>query len=296
MLPRARPLCGLLRNPLCMLRAVVLTPAAPAARRGGAQRAYSSSTAAAVRSALTLANLRAYAPQLGAGLGGLLAIYGVTTLAYHVTLSFLHIDISLAFRYGLATGGLCAAGLAGAGAVVYRRSVASPAALQRLALLHLQRSASVRAVLGSRFAPGSLRAVAQSPGHLSVGGSTRLGYVQPRVSLLFDVQGERGQGMVVAEGLRHPTGALVLTQLVLDHTPVGGTAAAAELLVIKGSEEALRTRGCLRGFLQGAPVRALPQDRAPTDEARLAEQAALPATAPEDEPGFLPREGSGGRA
>lgn len=241
-----------------------------------------------MRSHLTLSNARAYAPQLGAAAGVCVGIYGITAGAYHLALGLTHIDIGTAFRWGLATGALCSVTLAGAAVAGYRRTTASPAALQRLALLRLQRSPAARAALGSRFAPGALRAVSSAHGHLAVSSSAaRLGWLQPRVSLLFDVLGERGEGMVTVEGTRHASGALVITLLTLDTAP-------QELLVLEGSEEALRARGALRGFLQGPRVRAIPQDVVLTDDDRLRQQAAMPAVL-EDE-GFSPREGSGGRA
>lgn len=151
--------------------------------------------------------------------------------------------------------------------------------VHRVALAKLTKDPNVRAQLGSNLRSGMLRAYVVNPGHLSVG-SKKLGWVEPRASMLFQVVGDKGEGMATVEAVKH-RGGIVLTAVAVDTLASAGK--PSQLLIVVGSEEKLAVRGTLRGFLQTERAQYIPQQRAETDDDRLAEQESLPEPPPEEE-------------
>ena len=53
---------------------------------------------------LTVSNIKAYWPQIAAGAGGLVVIYGMSTVMFWVTGTFLTLDFKDVFYIGFGTG------------------------------------------------------------------------------------------------------------------------------------------------------------------------------------------------
>ena len=175
----------------------------------------------------------------------------------------------LGFGTGLVSGGLVAATLVAG----YRAITISTQTVHKLALAKLARAPQVRAALGSGISSGNLRAYVMYPGHLSIG-SKRLGWVEPRAQMLFQVTGERGEGIATLEAVKH-RGRVVISLLAVDTLAAPGR--PSQLVLVQGSEEKLHVRGTLRGFLQSERAQYIPQDRVATDDDFLKEQESLPA-------------------
>lgn len=227
----------------------------------------------------TLGNVKKYWPQLVAGAGGLVVIYGLSNVVFWVAGTFLKLDFEDVFWFGFGTGIFSAAILAGGGAYLYRRNMISTPYLHRWALAKLSKDARVQSVLGHNLASGSLKAFSFEPGHFSL--TKRLAWVAPRAQVLFQVSGEKGEGFATAEAVQQPNG-LVFNLLALDVIPPASSGKQPTLLVVHGREEKLHVRGSLRGFLQSDRAAYIPQDRsAPSDEELVREQAELPSEDPE---------------
>lgn len=221
---------------------------------------------------LTLSNIRAYSPQIAAGAGVIVVIYGLSTAAYYVTSTLLHLDMQQVFRLGLFTGLAGGCMIAGGLVTGYRAMTISTQTVHKMALAKLAKSAQVRSLLGTGIASGQLRAYTLYPGHLSVGGK-KLGWVEPRAEMLFQVVGDRGEGMATVQAVRH-NGRVVLNLVALDTLATPGK--PSQLVLVHGSEDKLHVRGTLRGFLQSERAQYIPQDRTVSDDDRLKEQEALP--------------------
>jgi hypothetical protein len=204
------------------------------------------------------------------GVGGLVIVYGMSTLAFHATSTFLSLTLTDAMYFGFGTGFVSAAMLAGGAARAYVLATLSPDAAYAVALARIRADERVALAMGASLSPGELKAYTHVQGHLS---TTKLGWVDPRVSMLFQVVGnDTGrQAMASVEAIKHK-GVLSLTLLALDILPAPGSR-TPQMLLIEGKEERLHVRGQLRGFLQSERAQFIAQDETETDEALLAEQA-----------------------
>ena len=272
-------------------------PHAPAAA-GAAAPSYASHALAWARflgRRVTAANLRLYWPQLAAAAGGVVVLYGIGSVSLHVATTLLQIDMEQVFKVGFFTGVGTVSLLAALALRALRAQSLRPDTVVRAALYALQRNGAVAEELGAgALRAGELAAFNVRDAHFAV---SKLGWVEPRVSALFQVVGERGEGMVTCEAVKHK-GGLQFMLIALD-LPAGARGREARLLLVAGREERLHVRGSLRGFLQAERARFVPQDRgALQEEDLIAEQAALPAsedadeTAPADRvPKLLPQRG-----
>ena len=234
---------------------------------------------------LTLANLKAYWPILAGGGVACVVVYGLGSAMYHVTSTFLSLDFKHVFYIGFVTGGLGALMLTGGGIYARRLTTISTQTVHKKALSRLARSPEVRAILGPNIKSGHLRAYTHAPGHMALVG-TRIAFVEPHASMLFQVVGDRAEGMATVEAVKHK-GGVVLNLLAVDTLATPGR--PSQLILAVGSEDKLHVRGTLRGFLQTERAAYIPQDReAPSDAERLEEQQALPdLPAAEEEEGEL---------
>lgn len=236
---------------------------------------------------LTLGNVRAYWPQIAIGAGGLVVVYGMSSVMYWVTGTFLSLDFKHVFYIGLGTGVVSCALLGGGAAYFWSRNSISPAQLHRWAVARLASDARVRSALGANVVARPLRAYAVEPGHVSL--SRQFAWIEPRAQMLLHVAGDLGEGITTVEAVRKPKG-VVFNLLALDTLPAGGPRAAgaragspsspsssSTLILVHGKEEKLHVQGSLRGFLQMERASYIPQDRgALTDEELAREQAELP--------------------
>ena len=247
---------------------------------------------------VTVANLRLYWPQLAAAAGGVVVLYGIGSVSLHVATTLLQIDMEQVFKVGFFTGVGTVTLLAALALRALRANSLRPDTVMRAALYALQRNGAVAEELGAgALRAGELAAYNVRDAHFAV---NKLGWVEPRVSALFQVVGERGEGMVTVEAVKHK-GGLQFMLIALDVPETRER--EARLLLVAGKEERLHVRGSLRGFLQAERARFVPQDRALRDEDLIAEQAALPTsedadeTAPADRvPKLLPQRAARGGA
>ena len=274
------------------------SPPAPAA--AAAAPSYASHALAWARflgRQVTVANLRLYWPQLAAAAGGVVVLYGIGSVSLHVATTLLQIDMEQVFKVGFFTGVGTVSLLAALALRALRANSLRPDTVVRAALYALQRNGAVAGELGAgALRAGELVAYNVRDAHFAV---NKLGWVEPRVSALFQVVGERGEGMVTVEAVKHK-GSLQFMLIALDVPETRER--EARLLLVAGKEERLQVRGSLRGFLQVERARFVPQNRALRDEDLIAEQAALPVsedadeTAPADRvPKLLPQRASAAR-
>lgn len=221
-----------------------------------------------IRRNVTLTNLKTYYPQIAAGAGALVVLYGISSAAVHVATVLLELDMKQVFYIGFLTGVGTSATIALVGIRAYRHITIQPDAVYRAALHKLMRNTVVRSELGQTLRSGHLKAYTLHPGHLSM--EKKLGWVDPRVQLLFQVVGDKGEGMVTAEAVKH-NGTLGFTLLAVDTLPTI-TKPKSVLVLVAGKEEKLHVRGTLRGFLQTERAQYVAQDRTEHDDDRLDEQ------------------------
>jgi hypothetical protein len=234
---------------------------------------------------LTLSNLKAHWPQIVAGSGALVVLYGISSASVHIATTLLELDMKQVFYGGFLTGVVTCGALGIAAVRAYRGMSISPDAVYRAALTKLSRNAVVREHIGGQVRSGHLKAYTVHPGHLSSGGTgTRFGWVEPRVQMLFQVVGDRGEGMATCEAVKH-RGTVSFSVLALDTLARPG--AKSTLILVAGREDKLHVRGTLRGFLQTERAQYVEQDKTEADEDRLAEQDGLA-------PGEAIVEGDGG--
>ncbi|RYG40292.1 hypothetical protein EON68_04425 [archaeon] len=172
--------------------------------------------------------------------------------------------------------------LAVTAALARNRITLSPALAGRRALALVADSPLARTVLGDNIRATGLRAFTVKKAHVSV--TSSWGWVEPRVSMVFAVAGDKGEGVVSAEAVGH-RGAVVFTVVALDamstvpgamHAPTAvSTPAAARPLILHGDEAKLHVRGNPRAFLQLPRVAYIAQDKVVDDEALLKEQETL---------------------
>jgi hypothetical protein len=235
---------------------------------------------------ITVANIRKYWPQIAAGGGALVVLYGLSSGMIAVTQTFLNLDFKQVFYFGFGTGVVSMAMLAGVGVLVWRRVGIAPTQVARRAVARVQAHPSVRAALGPSIKPGSLRAYVVHRGHFSV--EKRMAWVEPRCQMLFQVVGDKGEGMISAEAVNH-AGSIHFNVIAVDTLARAGAPSA--MILVAGKEDKLHVRGQLRGFLQTERAQYIPQDKTERDEDRVAEQASMPS-----EPEPAPEEAAGAGA
>jgi hypothetical protein len=91
--------------------------------------------------------------------------------------------------------------------------------------------------------------------------------------MLFQVVGDRGEGMATVEAVKH-RGGLVINLLAVDTLATPGR--PSQLVLVTGSADKLGVRGTLRGFLQTERAQYIPQVATATDDDLLREQESLP--------------------
>jgi hypothetical protein len=122
-----------------------------------------SAAAASLRAAATTVNK--FGPAAALGAGGLVVVYGISSLGLWGMSSFLSLTLTDALHFGFGAG-FASAALLGAGAArAYAAVTLAPDAVFRSALVKLEKDARVAALLGDELAPGTLRAY-----HTEVGG------------------------------------------------------------------------------------------------------------------------------
>lgn len=222
--------------------------------------------------------VKKYLPQIGLVGAGLVIVYGVSKIGMSVAGGLLSLDIYTTFRYGFWTGLIVAAG--GAFSFFYVGTVGriSPDKAFAKAIARVQSSRLAQEKLGMNIRPGMLKAYVHERGHFSLG--RKMSWVEPRMQMLVEVEGELGRGMVTAEAVKHKNG-LVLTLCAVD--TVAKPNAPAQVLLLKGDEDRLHVRGTLRGFLQAERAAYIPQDKdALDDDRKVLEQQILPTEAEQD--------------
>lgn len=212
---------------------------------------------------MTVANARAYAPQIFGVGAGIIVLYGVSDIIYWITTTILSLDMYDVFYMGFSTGSLSVLLLAGTAFGLYRRARIQPERALRLALGKVQRSPAVTAVLGTNVREGALRAYSRVHGHVAVSRNRRLAWVEPRSQFLFQVAGDKGDAFVSGEAVKH-NGRVILSLLAVD-TP-------SHTVLLVGDEDKLSVRGSLRGFLQVQRAQYIQQTRQEDDDARVREQ------------------------
>lgn len=137
-----------------------------------------------VRTVATAVNK--HGPMIAAATGGLVIVYGISSLALHLTGSFLSLTLTDAVKVGFGAGFASAGLLAFGGLRAYRLITLRPEAVFQSALAKLAGNERVASALGATIVPGTLKAYNLEPGHFS---TQRYGWVDPRVSMLFQVVG-----------------------------------------------------------------------------------------------------------
>lgn len=243
---------------------------APALRVVGMRHSSSSAANPNVRKVVrSVSNaLNTYGPSVATAMGGLVVVYGVSSLAITITGSFLSLSLTDAVKFGFATGFASAGLMAAVGLRAYRRITIRPEAVYQAALYKLGADARVAAAMGATLRPGALRAYNLVPGHLS---TQKMGWVDPRIQMLFQVVGtDTGrEGIATVEAIKH-NGALKFNLVALDLLAQSG--GKPQLLLVAGKEEKLAVRGQLRGFLQSERAQYIAQDVAESDEQLMKEQ------------------------
>jgi len=144
--------------------------------------------------------LNSYGPMVGIGVGGLVVVYGVSSLALSATGAFMSLTLSDALYWGFASGFL-SAGVMGISAVKgYRYVTIRTDPVFNVALGKLRGSDRVTSLLGANIQSGQLKAYVRSAGHFS---PNKLGWVDPRVQMLFNISGKDTgrEGMVRSRGV-----------------------------------------------------------------------------------------------
>ncbi len=137
--------------------------------------------------AIVAQGLNTYGPAFGLGVGGVVVVYGMSSLALSATGAFMSLTLSDALYWGFATG-FVSAGLLGFGALRgYRSMTIRTEPVFRMALAKLRENERVSGALGANIAPGTLKAYDRVPGHIS---SSKLAWVDPRVQMIFQVVGK----------------------------------------------------------------------------------------------------------
>lgn len=202
--------------------------------------------------------LQANFPQITAVAGGCVVVYSVSRfVSWGAGLS---LTDALSMGFG---GGFAAA--AASGAVLWAVSAAlriRPERVFKHTLARVQAHQGVQGMLGLHVNAGSLRAYTLRTGYLSLCDVTyRPVWVEPRVQMLFQVEGDFGKGMVTVEAKKHFPNSLAFTLVTVD--PLGPK---GHMQLVEGDAERLHVRGQLREFLQTERVSYIEQTVQDEDE------------------------------
>ena len=151
---------------------------------------------------------------------------------------------------------------ASAGYFAMQRITIRPEYVFRLALHRLRNSQAVVDAVGKPVSGGSLRAYTIREGHYAFNAINRMGWVNPRVQMLFSVQGSKQDAMVSLEAEK--TGNS--TEFTLLSVDILGHHADVPPMLVEGLEDRLKVRGQLRGFLQSERVRYIEQSQPSRDD------------------------------
>lgn len=214
--------------------------------------------------------MKLYWPQILAGGGALIVLYGISSASVHIATVLLELDMKQVFYMGFLTGVGTALGLGLIGLRFYRNITIQPDTVYRHALYKLARNSVIRGELGTQIRSGSLKAYVIQPGHITMDKGIR--WVEPRIQMLFQVVGDKNEGMATCEAVKHK-GALAFSVLALD--TLAKPNKPSILILVAGKEEKLHVRGTLRGFLQTERAQYVVQDRSENDDDLIAEQSTL---------------------
>jgi hypothetical protein len=216
--------------------------------------------------------IQQYWPHMAAGTGVFIVVYGLASSAIHVSSFLLHLDALSTLRAGIALGFVGASTLAGGALYFYRRTILNPKVVLRLAMEQLERSKLVRESLGAQIRVGDLQAWKEVQGHWSL--EKKLGWVDPRVQMIFQVVGEGNrQGFASVEAVKRQGKTVEFRLIAVDTSAREGH--TSQVLLVAGEEAKLHVKGQLRGFLQSERAAFIPQDASETDEEWLREQQAV---------------------
>lgn len=229
------------------------------AEPGHIARAHSRIASAGSQAQASLTWLQANFPQITAVAGAGIVIYSMSRLASWTMGLSLTDAASLGFGAGFMAAGSSAA-------IIWAISSAlriRPDRVFRHALRKVQAHEATQAMLGLHISAGNLRAYTLRQGYLSLCPTTsRPVWVEPRVQMLFQVQGDFAKGMVTVEAKKHFPNRLEYALVTVD--PLGPK---GHMQLVEGDAERLHVRGQLREFLQSERVEYIDQTAVDEDEA-----------------------------
>lgn len=221
------------------------------------------------RRTVTVANIRKNWTQITIGTGAVVILYVISSVSLHVATTLLEIDMKHVFYVGFLTGSLTVGSLAFLLLRTRSSNTINPDAVVYAAIGALQRNSEVRNALGATLKIGGLRGYTVQNAHFAV---SKFGWVDPRVKMLFQVDGSNGrEGFATCEAVKHQ-GKIQFSLLVLDLLD------SKQLLLVEGKEEKLHVKGILRGFLQTERAQYVAQDKVISDVDMLSEQVELDST------------------
>lgn len=152
--------------------------------------------------------LRAKQPQLvqiAVAVGGGVTVYGISSVIYDMFFGFLSLTPRDMGLYGFAAGFATASLACGVGLAVNHGLTIRPEQVFRASLRTIQSDRVAINRLGEGIQSRGLRAYKIDGGHWSVQGVSPV-WVPPRVQLIYDVAGERYDGLVTVEARKRMTG------------------------------------------------------------------------------------------
>ena len=221
------------------------------------------------RRTVTVANIRKNWTQITIGTGAVVILYVISSVSLHVATTLLEIDMKHVFYVGFLTGSLTVGSLAFLLLRTRSSNTINPDSVVYAAIGALQRNSEVRNALGATLKIGGLRGYTVQNAHFAV---SKFGWVDPRVKMLFQVDGSNGrEGFATCEAVKHQ-GKIQFSLLALDLLD------SKQLLLVEGKEEKLHVKGILRGFLQTERAQYVAQDKVISDVDMLSEQVELDST------------------
>ena len=222
-----------------------------------------------LRKTITISNIRKHWTQITFGAGACVVLYVISSVSLHIATTLLEIDMKHVFYVGFLTG----VGTMGSlSFLIFRtrtNNTINPEAVVYAAIHALQRNSEVRNALGSSLKVGTLKGYTVTNAHFAV---SKFGWVDPRVKMLFQVNGSNGkEGFATCEAVKHQ-GKIQFSLLALDLLDT------KQLLLVEGKEEKLHIKGILRGFLQTERAQFVEQDKVVSDVELLSEQTELDST------------------
>eukprot|EP01138_Halocafeteria_seosinensis_P004588 gb/GECG01004694.1/.p1 GENE.gb/GECG01004694.1/~~gb/GECG01004694.1/.p1 ORF type:complete len:274 (+),score=26.29 gb/GECG01004694.1/:1-822(+) len=195
--------------------------------------------------------------------GGLVTIYGTSRLAMYMTSSLMSWNFTdvayMGFLAGLSTGFLCS----GMAYAAWRMSIIRPEVALQRALGVIRENQDVQRLLGYNIQGGHLRAYTIRNGGIGLDdNSMRPKWLYPRVQMLCQVTGSQGTGMTTIEAVRRGRYLnLDLVTVDIIESKAASPSDSHPMLMITGSEDRLKVRGQLRGFLQTERVKYITQNK-----------------------------------